>query len=78
MRFIQTLVELANVGLAVVGPLALGIGVMNVKAESESLASGRPLQHLQITVRVPKCCDGAAANVLIDRYRLAGFIVKEV
>ncbi len=33
MSFIQPLVEFANVGLAIVGPLAFGIRVLNVKTE---------------------------------------------
>ena len=47
MRFIQTFVELANMRLAVIGPLANVIGMMDVQTESSSLS------YLLITLSAP-------------------------
>ena len=78
MSLIQPLVEFANVGLAIVGPLAFGIRVMNVKTEPGSFAGSRPLEHLQVAVRVPKRRDGTAANVLINGDRLTLLVINEI
>lgn len=37
-------------GVAVVGPLAFGIGVVDVEAESSTVACLGPLMHLKVTV----------------------------
>src|SRR5690606_18140051 len=46
-RLIPCLVEPADVGLPVVGPLASGIGVVDNPHEAGAAARRRPLQHLE-------------------------------
>ena len=46
--FIQTAHELPDVGIAVVRPLAFGVGVMNDDAEPRPLRAGRPLEEVAV------------------------------
>ena len=71
LRLVERLVELADVRLAVVGPLALGVGVVDEEAEARAAAGGGPLQHLQVAVGVAEGGDRAAADVRLDADRLA-------
>jgi hypothetical protein len=50
-RPVERLVELAERRVAVVGSLALGIGVMDEAHETGSASRCRPLQHLLVAVR---------------------------
>ena len=56
---------------AVVGPLALGVGVVDERPKRAPAAGGRPLEHLQVAVGVAEGGDRAAADVLLDADRLA-------
>ena len=78
VRFVEALVELADVRLAVVGPFALGVGVVDEEAEARAAAGGGPLQHLQVAVGVAEGGDRPAADVLVDADGLAGLVVDEV
>ena len=77
-RGIERLVELSHTRLAVVGVFAVRIGVMHHDTKSASACFGRPLQHLEIPVRVPERRDRPAADLLVDPDRLAGAVVDEV
>src|SRR6478735_3605501 len=50
--FVQGLVELSDMGLAIIGIFPLGVGVVNDEREARAGVEGRPLQHLQIAVGV--------------------------
>ena len=76
--FVEGLVELADGRFAVVGILALGVGVVDDEHQACAGTRGRPLQHLLVAVGVAKCSDGATADVLIDADGFAGTIVDEV
>ena len=71
LHFLERFVKFPNVRLTVIGPLAVGIGVMDEQAEARALAGGRPLQHLQVAVGVAERGDRAAADVLVDADGLA-------
>jgi hypothetical protein len=49
----------------VIGPLAVGIGVVDIEAEARTLARGGPLHHLLITVRITERSEGTPADVLM-------------
>lgn len=49
---IERFVEFADGRFAVVGPLALRVGVMDKQTETRPLANRRVLQHLQVTIGV--------------------------
>jgi hypothetical protein len=51
---------------AVVGPLAVGVGVVDVQAEARAGDGGRPLQHLEVAVRVAERRDRPPADVHLD------------
>jgi DNA invertase Pin-like site-specific DNA recombinase len=74
---IESFVELAKVGLSIIGVLTGGIRVMHDQAKCAAAGLGRPLQHLQIAIRIPERRNGAAPNVLIDTDRLAGTVIKD-
>jgi hypothetical protein len=76
--FVESFVETANVRITVVGPFALGIGVMDVETEARARASSGPLEHLQVAVRIAEGGDGAAANMHVDANGLARLVVNEV
>jgi hypothetical protein len=62
--FVETLVETADVRLAVVGPLAIGVGVVHVETEAGATAGGGPLQHLEVAIGIAEGRDRPAADVL--------------
>ena len=78
LRLVERLVEPADVAVAVVGPFALGIGVVHDQTEARPVARGGPLQHLQIAVGVAERHDRAAADEPVDADRLAGAVVDEL
>src|SRR5262245_22057517 len=75
---IQAAYQPSDLRVTVVGPLALGVGVMNEDAKPWSARARRPLEHLEIAVGVAKCDRWPAADDLIDADRLAGLVVDEV
>jgi len=76
--FVEAAVEPADARIAVVGPLALGIIVVDEEAETQSGAGGSPFEHLEIAVGVSKGGDGPAADVLLDGDRFVGLIIAAV
>src|SRR5690349_7264977 len=74
-RLVQGLVEPADRRLAVVGPLALGVRMVNEPHEAGAVAGGGPLEHLLIAVRVAEREDRAAADESLDADGLAGLVV---
>src|SRR4051812_44726628 len=78
LPFVERFVKGADVRLAVVGPLAVGIGVMHDAHEARTIARGGPLQHLQIAVGVAEGKDGTPADMLLDTGWLAGLVVDEI
>jgi len=76
--FVEAFVEAAKAGFSVVGPFALGIGVVDVERESRPLSGSGPLQHLQVTVAVAERGNGSPADLLLDGNRLAFLVVIEV
>ena len=75
--FVEAFVELADVGLAVIGPFALGIGVMDGEAESWAAACGGSLQHLEVAIGVAEGGKRASADMTLDAHRLALLVVVE-
>ena len=49
-------------GLTVVGPLAFAIGVMEDRREAGPLPSRRPLQQLEVAVRIAEGQDGPTTD----------------
>src|SRR4051794_11756534 len=74
---VKSLVEPSDVGGTVVGPLTLGIGVMDEPHEPRPTSCGSPLQHLLITVRIAESEDRAPTDEPVDADRLAGAVVDE-
>src|SRR5262245_63749720 len=52
LRLLERLVELADRRRMVVGPFALGVGVVHEQREARARAGGRPLEHLLVAVGV--------------------------
>jgi hypothetical protein len=77
-RFVECLVELADLRIAVVGVFTLGVGVMHKACKAGARAGHRPLQHLQVAVGVAESEDRAAADEAIDADRLARAVVDEL
>jgi hypothetical protein len=73
--FVDCFVEAANVGVAVVGVFALGIGVMDKDGKpvprTARLARSCVLQHLRVAVGVAESHNRAPANEAVDTDRLA-------
>lgn len=76
--FVEAMIELADMGVTIVGPLAVVIGMVHDKAKTQTRAGSCPLQHFEIAVGIAACHDRSAANMLVDTDRLAGLIVDEV
>ena len=76
-RFVQCLVELADLRLPVVGVFALGIGMMDKSHEARPNARSRPLQHFEIAIGVPEGENRPTANEAVDADRLARAVVDE-
>src|SRR5215470_12527277 len=64
-------VELADIRLAVVGELALGVVVVHEEHEARARAGRGELQHLQIAVRIAEGRDRPAADAAVDAHRLS-------
>ena len=65
-RFVETAVELAEMGFAVVGILAPRIVMVHEHAKPCDVAGGGPLEHLEIVIQIAEGCNRAPANVLVD------------
>src|SRR4029079_18900442 len=76
-RLVERLVELADVGLAVVGIFAHRVGVMHQPHEAQALAERGPFQHLLVAVGVAEGEDRLAPDDAIDGFRLARPIIDE-
>ena len=55
----------ADVLIAVVGPFAVGVGVMDDEAETRTIAAGRPLEHFEVAIGIAKGHHRAATDVLL-------------
>src|SRR6185295_6897987 len=66
-RLVQSLGESSNLGIAVVGPFTIRVGVMHDQTKPRTWAGRRPLKHLQVAVRIAKGSNGPSANDLRDR-----------
>jgi hypothetical protein len=78
IRPVEGLVEGSDVALAVVGILAIGIGVVNKQPQSSTFAGLGVFDHLHVGIGIAEGQDRPAADVLIDTHRLARLIVDEV
>src|SRR5262252_7050029 len=78
LRLVPGAVELADVRLAVVGELALGVVVVHEEHESPSRPARGELQHLQVAVGVAEGGDRAAADAAVDADRLPRAVVDEI
>src|SRR5262249_45820671 len=78
LGLVECLVEPSDVRGTVVGPLALGVGVMHEAHEAQTAAGGCPLQHLVVAVGVAESKQRPPANKFVDVDWLAGFVVDEV
>src|SRR5262244_4079331 len=65
-------------GFPVVGPLTVGVRVVDIEAESPPAAGGCPLEHLQVTVRIAERGDGAPANMHLDADGLALPVINKL
>jgi hypothetical protein len=74
----ESLIELPNGRLPVVGPLALGVGVVHDAHEARAAAGRGPLEHLLIAIGVAEGEDRAAADEAVDADGLAGAVVDEL
>src|SRR5436190_22433436 len=75
--FIERFVEFADMTLAIVGPLAFGIGVMHKTHETGAVSRSRPFQHLLVAIGVAKGEDGSAADEGVDPFRFPGSFIGE-
>src|SRR6185503_522871 len=78
LRFVECLIKTAEPSLAVVCPLAHGVGMMDNEGEARATPGGRPLEHLQIAVGVPEGGNGAAADECLDTDGFPSLVVKEM
>src|SRR5215470_18010615 len=76
--FVERSVELAHVRLPVVGPFALGIGVVHEPGEARAAAIHGPLQHLQVAVGVAEGEDRTPPDETVDADRLARPVIDEL
>src|SRR6185503_15127474 len=74
-RLVERLVQLPNVGLTVIAPLARGVRVVDEAHQARAGAGRGPLKHLVIPVGVAEGENWAAANERVDPHRLAGAVV---
>ena len=78
-RLVERLVEPADIGIAVVGVFALGVGVVDDEAQGRGAVLHRgPLEHLQVAIRVAEGDDRAAADEAVDADRFARPVVDKV
>src|SRR5262249_46036623 len=77
--FLEPLVEAAEGGpFAVVNPLAVDIGMVNVEAEAQPGAGSGPLEHLKVTIRIAECCERPPADMHLDADGFSLSVVDEV
>ena len=76
---VQRLVERADVRVAIVGPLALGVGVVDEQRRRRGpLPAAVHCEHLQVAVGVAEGRDRPAADEVLDPDGLAVLVVDEV
>src|SRR3989304_4453005 len=76
-RLVERLVELAHVGIAVIGIFPRRVGVMPEAHEAEALAERRPFQHLLVAGGIAEGEGGLPPDEVIDAFRLAGAVVDQ-
>ena len=70
--------QAADVRVPVVGPLTLGIRVVNDQSEARTLSECSPSQHLEVAVGVAERHDRSPPDDLVDAHGLAGLVVDEI
>src|SRR6185295_2132714 len=78
LRGLQAFIEPADTRGAVVGPLAIGVGMVYVETEARARAGRRPLEHLQVAVRVAEGRDRPSPDGGLDADGLPRPVVDEV
>ena len=66
LGLVECLVEPSDVRGTVVGPLALGVGVVHEAHEARTATRDRPLQHLVVTVGVAESEQRPLANIFVN------------
>src|SRR5262245_43787316 len=75
---VECLVEAADMGVAVVGVFALGIGVVHDAHETRARAARGIFKHLLVAIGVAEGEDRATADEAVDADRLAVSVVDEL
>jgi len=74
---VEGFIKFADGGCAVVGILAVGVGVMNEEHEAGPWAGGCPFEHLLVAVGVAKGSEGTLTNKCVDADGFAWTVVDE-
>ena len=75
---VESALELADVAVAVVGEFARGVVVVDDHAQPRTGRRGRPLEHLEVAVRIAEGHDRPLADGLVDPDGLAFLVVDEL
>src|ERR1700710_2911716 len=75
---IERLIELPDRGLAVVGPFAFCVGVVDEEGEADTAARPGPFEHLQIAVGISESRNRATADMHLDADGFSGLVVVEI
>src|SRR3954468_19251798 len=76
--FVPSLVELSDGRRAVIGPLTLGVCVMDNQPEAFATPIGRPLEHLEVFVGIAEGSDRTPSDVQMDTHGFACLVVNKV
>ncbi|MEE4604991.1 MAG: hypothetical protein V2J65_27180, partial [Desulfobacteraceae bacterium] len=76
--FVEAMIELADMRVTIISPLAFIIGVVHEEAKPQTCTGSCPFQHFKITVGIAACHDRLATNVLVDTDRLTCLIIDEI
>src|ERR1700704_2614908 len=77
-RFIPGLVEPSDRRVAVIGPFAHGVGVVDEAHEAGAAPRRGPFQHLLVAVGISEREDGTAADEAVDALGLSRLVVDEL
>src|ERR1700674_1430927 len=76
-RLVERLVELADIGVPVIGVFAHRVGMMHEPHEAEVLADSSPFQHLLVAVGIAEGEDRLAPDEMVDAFGLPRPVVDE-
>src|SRR5262249_52259704 len=76
--FVPRLVQAADVGLSVIGPLALGVGMMHQTHEARAASRRGPFKHLLVAVRIAERENRTLSDETVDAHRFSGTIVESI